>query len=219
MRMSAHPDDLQDPTAPPERNGMDPHVQAVLQARAELLARPMAEERTGASLSLLFFSLGTERYALPIRQVVGVEAEPTVVPLPGAPPHWLGLINRQSQVIPVLHLARWLELPQPDGPRQGAAILVAMAPGWTVGLWVDAVEGSREVFEDELQPPLGRQRSALLGSVRGLTPDLAAVLDLDRLLPPARLQVDQRRGRYGLHAPSEPREWGPRPPEAGPERG
>ncbi len=219
MRMSAHPDDRHGPPSPPDLNGMDPHVRAVLQARAELLARPMAEERTGASLSLLFFSLGPERYALPIRQVVGVEAEPTVVPLPGIPPHWLGLINRQSQVIPVLHLARWMGLPHPDGPHPGAVILVAMAPGWTVGLGVDTVEGSQEVFEEELRPPLGRQRSVLRDSVRGLTPDLAAVLDLDRLLPPARLQVDQRRGRYGLHDPSNSGEWDPHLPEAGPERG
>ncbi len=204
MRIPAHPDDPPGPAGGPAPNGVDPHVQAVLQARADLLARPVAEERTGASLSLLFFSLGAERYAVPIQRVEGVEAEPTVVPIPGTPPHWMGLINRQSQVIPVLHLAHWLGLSHADGPDQGTVILVTMATGWTVGLWVDAVEASRAVFEDELRPPLGRQRSTLVGGIRGLTPDLAAVLDLDRLLPPDRLQVDQRRGQFGLHGSPEP---------------
>lgn len=87
-----------------------------------------------ASPRLLAFAAGGERLAMSADDVVEVLSSPTTARLPHAPPSLRGLANVRGQVVPVVSLARLLELDA--GPE---ARLVMLGGAKPVGLLVDEV--------------------------------------------------------------------------------
>lgn len=61
--------------------------------------------------SAIAFSLGDQRYALPLSAVDRVVRMVAITPLPKAPDIVLGVVNLQGQVIPVINIRRRFSLP------------------------------------------------------------------------------------------------------------
>lgn len=90
-------------------------------------------------LAFLTFSLGTQRYALPIEDVVEVAAMVELVQVAGATPELLGLANRHGQVLPVLDLRPIMR--QGRSQISASTLFVVAAHGdQYVGLVVDEVQ-------------------------------------------------------------------------------
>jgi chemotaxis signal transduction protein len=85
----------------------------------------------------LLFSLGQERYALPLTQAQRVLVQEPVTSLPGAPPSILGVRNYQGRLLPVLDTAHYLGV-RSDAPPQH--VLVVQHDGVELGCLVTRVE-------------------------------------------------------------------------------
>jgi hypothetical protein len=68
--------------------------------------------------------MGSLRLALPLDGLAEVGPLPKITPLPNLPSWILGIVNVRSEIIPVIDLAEFLDLPGQNG--QGAEQLVTL---------------------------------------------------------------------------------------------
>jgi chemotaxis signal transduction protein len=150
---------------------------ALLRRRADALAtRRRGVAAKGAPRMVLTAVLGSERYAVELSSLCQVVPLRGLVPVAGADPKVLGVMNLLGEVGTVWDLAALLDLPAAAGPRQGGHVLV-LKPGGEIGLRVDHAEGAQEIDLATLTAPQGGE-----GPLRGSTPDRVQVLDVEALL-------------------------------------
>ncbi len=102
---------------------------------------PVARPSEGsARLEVLAFEVAGETYALPIQAVTEIVLPRTVTPLPRTPEFVLGVVSLRGAVVPVVDLARRLQLPSGESSR-GSRILVLRDGEDRMGFWVDRVQG------------------------------------------------------------------------------
>lgn len=86
----------------------------------------------------LLFRAGGEGYALRLQEISEVMEPQRSYPLPGAPPHFLGLINFHGALTALVDLAAYL---QTGVARGSGALLVMDSRRSALALRVDAVAG------------------------------------------------------------------------------
>jgi purine-binding chemotaxis protein CheW len=87
---------------------------------------------------LVVFSLGVERYALPVVRLLEVVDHAELRPLPFADPSIEGVLSVRRELIPVCDLARRLQVSAPRA--DDSVIVIVKIATRTVGLTVDALE-------------------------------------------------------------------------------
>ncbi len=164
-------------------------VQRILEARAQALARPLAVDAPGDMLELVVLAVGPDRYGVAADQVQEIQVLTGLTRVPGLPAFWAGVVNLHGRLYPVLNLRRYLDLPG-AAPEQGSKLALVLAAGLSVALWVDDVPEVRQVPVAAIGPTLvDAAANAKVPVVRGVTPDLLAVLNLETLLADTRLVV------------------------------
>jgi len=86
----------------------------------------------------IVFTLGNQRYALPLPAVDRVVRMVAITPLPKAPDIILGVVNFQGRIIPVINMRRRFNLPEKDIALTDQ-LVVAHTSRRPVALVVDAV--------------------------------------------------------------------------------
>lgn len=132
-------------------------------------------ESTDTMLELLSFSLAGQDYAVDIMLVREIRnwSEPT--PLPKTPDYVRGVINLRGTVLPILDLARRLEL-DGDTASDRSVYIVLNEGGRLFGITVDAVSDIVTVPSSTLQEPPAMGGSMQDSCVKGL------ILEEDRLI-------------------------------------
>jgi purine-binding chemotaxis protein CheW len=167
------------------------NVDEILAERAAALARPVEADTLVDTMSLLFLVLGEERYGVDVSAVLGVEAMPELTPIPGAPPPWIGVVNIRGTLVPVLDTHSYMGQRTDDSTSEEARVVLVSDSQMTVGLLVDDVADVGNVPIDEIRPALGGGPPARADVVKGVTPDMAAIVDVEKLLSEASLALDQ----------------------------
>jgi purine-binding chemotaxis protein CheW len=136
--------------------------------------------------------LGAGRFAVDLAAVAEVGKVPRITRVPGAPTWLAGVANWRGRILPVLDLRALLGAPpEPFGPQ--ARLVVVLADGVTMGVVVDAVEGTEplervEEFPATINGPGGSLVSGQVPRADGPVAviDAQAVLRLRELLPRGR---------------------------------
>ncbi len=164
-------------------------VRRILNARARAFARPLEEARSAAeALEVVVLSLSVERYGIETAHVLEVFRSPELTALPCVPPHFPGVVNHRGRILPVLDLRRLFDLAGEE-ITAGSRVVAVAAGGLTFGILADSVGGIVRITADELAPPpatLGADRQA---SIRGVTGEMIAVLNLEALVRDPRITV------------------------------
>jgi len=101
-------------------------VKALLDRRAERArARPRLEEET--VLWMAEFPVGEEQYAIPLETLRAAVPLKMVTPVPLSPPHVIGILRFQGQIVTALSLASLLG---GRGWREDPAVLLVVDPGF-----------------------------------------------------------------------------------------
>lgn len=177
-----------EPAAEPETQTAaetDAELQQIFAARARRLAQPLA--RTAGDFTeqqaLVILSAG-ERFAIDSHCVIEVHPAGRIVPVPGTPEIWRGLVNLRGRLYPVLDIGRLLAQLQLRSPeetaRAPARLVLARAADLTVALCVDEVQSVRTLERGALLPPVVDASEG--APVLGMTDDLVVLLDLAALL-------------------------------------
>lgn len=134
------------------------------------------DEEVEASLEVLCFAVGGERYAVRMTEVIVVLETSGIAPLPGTPKKVLGALAARGDVVVVLDLRQHLGLTG-GGMSDLSRVVVVKTPDGPLGLAAESVEGRLEI-------PLSTLGAAVDGPFQLVTSDRLAVLDLSRLEDP-----------------------------------
>jgi purine-binding chemotaxis protein CheW len=154
---------------------------------------PATADEAAADADGVVVRLGTGRFAVSLASVAEVGRVPSVTRVPGTPLWVAGVANWRGRILPVLDLRSLLGAPE-SALGTGARLLVLSTDGVSVGLLVDAVEGtavvaaSAEAFPANLAGPAARLLAGQLPHPDGPV----AVLDVDAVL---RMRESLPRGR------------------------
>ena len=164
-------------------------VHRTLEDRARALAAVPPEDDRSDWVDCIVITCGGERFALDIRNVREAQPLDSLAPVPGTPEMWRGVINMRGTVFAVLDLARYLSLPD-VGQAPSPAVVLVTAGSLTVGLLSDDVPEVRRIRMTEVGPPLAPPAAGRTHAIRGVTPDLLSMLDLEAILTDPRLVVE-----------------------------
>jgi purine-binding chemotaxis protein CheW len=154
----------------------------VLRARARALARtPEPDRGAAASLAVLEFHLGGERYAVETRYVTEVMPLEILTPLPCTPPFVAGIVNVRGRIVMVLDLKKFFGLPD-GGLTDSHRIIHVEGNGLELALLADVSIGMRSVVLEDLQAPLPTLSGIRADYLRGITGDPLMVIDMARIL-------------------------------------
>jgi purine-binding chemotaxis protein CheW len=154
----------------------------------------MPEQRN--PVSLLVFTVGGQRYGLPVTQVTRIIEMVAMLDLPGAPDGVQGMINVQGQVVPVIDLRRrWALPPQIYTLRTPIILVREKNEAQLMGLVVDKVDEVVEITPEQLKrleqvvpaesvAEVARQTPHLAGVVRW-GQQLGLLVKIEALLDPA----------------------------------
>lgn len=163
-------------------------AQALLDARARELARPMVPERaSGTLLEVARFRSGGQEYALETRFVHEVLRSTELTPLPGAPPLLRGLTLLRGEVLPVVELGPLFGRPVSGS---GSGVLLIGLGRADLGLSVEAVEEVVLLSRDTLLPPPATIAAEAARLVSGIHREGTLLLEGEALLSDSRLVFD-----------------------------
>jgi purine-binding chemotaxis protein CheW len=139
-------------------------------------------------MHVVVFTLGGERYALPIERVQEVLRHAHPRPVGSEVPSVAGVIELRGKVVPVCDIAARVGARASRSDQQ--KIVIVDLPGGQAGVLVDAVDEVVTVPADRLAPVPAEVASPWLLAIAWLADELVMVLDPERLLdgvvePPA----------------------------------
>lgn len=156
-------------------------IDAAYRLRAARLAKRRVEQAPhAATLTVLVFRLGLDRYAIEIKEVAEALRLERCAPVPGSLPLFAGVINLRGELRAVVDLARLLALPGGADPGNkgddSGFVLLLRRHGQEIGLKVDRIEDLREIGPEDLSlPSQGKY-------VTGLAPGTLMLLSVDAVL-------------------------------------
>ncbi|MEI8395437.1 MAG: chemotaxis protein CheW [Rhodospirillaceae bacterium] len=123
-------------------------IQHILTERTRRMAKAAADRTTEKTVALLVCRVGTERYALPLAEVVEVATLGTLALPPRSPPALLGAMNLRGVIYRVFDLGRLIALEGSAEP--GGHVVILRSRGFPTGLRVDRAEGIVSLPGDRL---------------------------------------------------------------------
>lgn len=159
-------------------------------------ARILAEDTRGAQdahecIGVVEIKLAHERYAVESVYVREVLPLKEVTPLPCTPPYVLGLINVRGQILSVIDLRVFFDLPRP-AVTKATKVVVLRSDEMEVGVVADVVVEARAIPLDEIRPALPTMTGIREAYVRGIEGDDLVILDAARLLADKSIVVNEQ---------------------------
>jgi purine-binding chemotaxis protein CheW len=143
---------------------------------------------------IVTFSLGNERFAVPMESVQEIVRVPQTVRVPLASNHLMGLANLRGRVLPIFQCRTMMGMPSAEASEASRVLVLRI--GSSVGLMVDRVHAvmtiSPEQIDSLAQDDDVENREWLAGVVRQ-EKALTLLLDVDRLV-----QVHATEGRASM---------------------
>ncbi len=163
----------------------------VLKARAETLARQPAAAAAGEHIEIVEFVLAYEHYAVETRYVREVHPLENLAPLPCTPAFVLGVVNLRGEILSVIDLKKFFELPE-KGLTDLNKVIVLQSANMLFGILADAVPGVRHVSAAEIQPSLPTLTGVREAYLKGVTAERTVILDAEKLLADERIVVQEQ---------------------------
>lgn len=162
----------------------------ILAARAQALATPSQAETDGEAIDVIEFLLSGERYGMAFAYVREVFPLLDLTRLPCTPPFVLGIVNVRGEIVSVVDLRKFFDLPE-NGLGDLNKVIVLHSAAMTFGILADSVVGVRTVPRSELQPSLPTLTGLRERYLLGVTGDPMVILDAAKLLADPRIVIDE----------------------------
>ena len=175
----------------PAREPSPEERREVLESRARALAREAssAPDRRQA-LEIIQFRLADETYGVEsvfVREACQLKR---FTPLPGAPPFVLGIINLRGEIISVVDLKKFFSLSE-KGLGELNKVIIIGDQQMEFGILADAILGESSVPLDAIKPAPPTVTGIGAEYLKGVTSDLAIILDAQRILGDEKIVVHQ----------------------------
>lgn len=169
---------------------MKKEIRIKLKERASVMAKETEEKKSTSELTeVIAFSLVTEIYGIESAFVREVYPLRDFTPLPGVPSYILGIINVRGQILPVVDLKKFFNLPE-IGLGELNKVLILNNGLMEFGILADVVHGTQSIDNDDIKsiPPtvtgIGEEY------IKGVTTERLIVLDGEKLLSDRNIVVN-----------------------------
>jgi purine-binding chemotaxis protein CheW len=166
----------------------------ILKARARAAAKPPAKPDDAQRLEALAFSVAGETYGVETCHVREVCQLKDLTAVPCTPPFIAGVMNLRGQILAIVDLRKFFELPA-RGLTDLNRVIVLKGGNNELGLLADSIDGIRSVTASDLQEGLPTLTGIRERFLKGITGQMLAVLDGARLLGDAGLKVNEQVAR------------------------
>lgn len=153
----------------------------ILRERAKVMAREAEKAKAGAHLEVVEFGLADETYAFESIHVREVHPLQELTVLPCAPRFVQGVVNVRGQILSVVDLKKFFDLPD-QGLSDLNRILILHSAEMEFGILADAIPGTRRIRLSELQTSLPTLTEVRQEYLKGVTEDRTVILDAEKLL-------------------------------------
>jgi purine-binding chemotaxis protein CheW len=165
---------------------------SLLKARARALARePEAAVAAREFLEITEFRLAAETYGLPSAFVREVHPLKDFTPLPGVPPFVLGIINVRGQILSIVDLKKFFNLPE-KGLGEFNKVIILRNDRMEFGVLADAILGTRSIPLDTIQAAPPTVTGIGAEYLKGVTAERVIVLDVEKILSDEKIVIDQK---------------------------
>jgi len=164
----------------------------ILKERAEVLARePAQTESADEWIEVLQFVLAYETYAVASEYVREVCPLEELTPLPCTPAFVLGIINVRGEILSVIDIKKFFDLPE-KGLTDLNKVIVLESGNMVFGIVADAISGVRRIRRADIQPSLPTLTGIRSNYLQGVTAERVVVLDAEKLLNDEKLIVQEQ---------------------------
>ena len=174
----------------------------ILRARARSLARERTREEAGEEhIDVVAFMLAHETYGVESSCVREVCPLKDLTPVPCTPPFVLGIINVHGQILSVIDIRKFFELPC-EALTDLNRVIILHSSEMEFGILADAVLGLRSIPAGDIQSSLPTLTDVRGDYLKGVTGDRVVVLDAKKILADSRIVVkEEMDGSSGLSGP------------------
>jgi len=163
----------------------------ILKARTKALAQePKGKEGTAEYIEVVEFLLAYERYGIESSYVREVYPLTELTPLPCTPPFVLGIINVRGQILSVIDIKKFFDLPEKGLTNLNKAIILHN-DNMELGILADVILGVRSIPHDEIQPSLPTLTGIREEYLKGVTRWRVVILDAEKLLSDKKIVVHE----------------------------
>jgi purine-binding chemotaxis protein CheW len=164
---------------------------AILRARARILAlEPRKDAGPQDSLEIIQFRLAGETYGIASAFVREVYPLKDLTPLPGTPTFVLGIINLRGQILSVVDLKAFFNLPQ-KGLGDLNKVIILCNDRMEFGILADAILATHQVLLDAIQPMPLAVTGIGAKYLKGVTGEHSIILDAEMILGDKKIIVHQ----------------------------
>lgn len=161
---------------------------AILRSRAGILSRSLEEKTDTGHIEVVAFTLAYEEYAIESSYVREVYPLKELTPVPGVPPFVLGIINVRGQILSVIDIKKFFELPE-KGLTDLNKVIILHTDKMEFGILADVVIGVRPILTKDLQPSIPGFTGIRVQYLKGVTGERTVLLDAEKLLSDANIVV------------------------------
>lgn len=162
---------------------------SILKARAQALAVEKEDDTALKEyIEIVVFGLASETYGIEstfIREVYPLKDFTT---LPGTPSFVLGIVNVRGQIISVIDLKKFFNLPEKSLGELNKIIIISNER-MEFGILADIIHTTRSIPIEEIQTPPVSTNGIGAGYLRGITSDHVIILDAERILEDKKIIV------------------------------
>lgn len=152
----------------------------ILKARAVALAVSPTPEPEEGILEVVEFVLAHETWAIESSFIREIRTLTGLTPLPCTPHFVLGIVTIRGEILSVIDIRRFFDLP-PKGLPELDKIMVIESGPMTFCILADAIRGLGRIPLSQVQQSLPTLTGIREQYLRGVTPDRKVVLDVARL--------------------------------------
>ena len=169
---------------------MNKETRELLRLRAIAMSKE-TEEKKGDSplIQLITFMLANEMYGLESSFVKEVYPLKEFTHLPGVPPFIFGVINVRGQIIPVIDLKKFFNLPE-QGLTELNKVIILHNDQMEFGILVDLVHGTQSIESNEIRKAPHTLKGIGLEYLLGVTKEKLIVLNAGKLLTDKNIVVN-----------------------------
>lgn len=156
--------------------------QKIFKERALKLARrPDAEDGEEERLELIQFRLAHEDYAIEMAYVGEVYPLRDMTPVPCTPQFVLGIISIRGQVISVVDIRDFFDLPKKE-ITDTFRVIIVKNDRMAFGILADEVIGETRIPVAKIQHQMPNLKGIRAQYVKGVTQERLIIMDVDKLL-------------------------------------
>lgn len=156
-------------------------IRTILRTRARMLAREPDQGPVADTIEVVEFVLADETYAVEVRHVREVGPLTDLTPLPGTPAFVLGIINLRGEILSIIDIKKFFDLPE-RGLTDLNKVIVLHSEKMLLGILADAILGVRRIPRSQIQPSLPTLTGIREKYLQGVTGERVTLLDAEKLL-------------------------------------